>query len=99
MRCHAQLVFVVGHHLGELELDVVRVFRLAPDVAQRFRGLLELTFLDKVTGRLREHEQANAEDQSWDELDRHGYPVGAAVHEVLGTVIHTVGDQHACRAD
>jgi hypothetical protein len=52
LRDDLHFVLVVGHDLGQLVLDVVRIDRLAPHEGQVLRGGRDLAFHNVETGRL-----------------------------------------------
>ncbi len=65
----------VGHELGQLVLDVVRVGRMATELSERFGGILEPVVLDEPARRFREKEESGAEDDGPEPLESDGDPV------------------------
>ena len=55
---------MVSDNLGEFLLDVVGVGRLSSDPGESHGSLVDSALLDEPTGRLREEEESNSEDQS-----------------------------------
>ncbi len=88
----AHLVLVVGHDLGQLELDVLGLLGLAAHAGEHGGGLFELTVDDEEAGRLGEDEETGGQDDGGDQLDGDGDPVRAAVEAVLGGVVDARGD-------
>lgn len=93
VRDQSGLVLVVGDNLGELVGDEVRVDGLVSDLGEAKSGLLVVTLLDPVSGRLGEEEETEEEDESGHELDADGDSVRARVASALGGVGDARGDE------
>ena len=62
-------MLVIGNDLGEFGSDVLRVHGLATKSREHDTGIVNLVFLDKVTGRLGKEIKTSAEDETPSELD------------------------------
>jgi hypothetical protein len=74
-------------------LDIVRVGWMTSNPPEGHRGSIDSTLLDIPSGRFRQEEESDTEDQSPQELDCHWDSVGTSVHPILGRVDDTIGDQ------
>ena len=91
-RHHASLVLGVGDNLGKLSLDQGRVLVLSTETGQDVSGSGNVLTLDKVSGRLGEHEETESEDGTPSELETDGDSVSTVVGPVLGEVDDDRGD-------
>lgn len=80
------LVLLVGHDLGQFDLDVFRVTGLASQFRQRDGRVLETALLDEVSWRVGESHETERQDESPCELDGNGDSVGASVTSPFGGV-------------
>lgn len=94
LRKNGHLVLVVGNDLSEFILDVLGVDRLATDTTKRLSGLVELAFLDPVTGRFGEESKTGGKDDSPQELNGDWDAVRTSIAAVLGGIDNAVGKQN-----
>lgn len=88
------LVLVVGNDLSEFILDVFGINGLATNTGKSSGGLVELSLLDKVTGRVREDGKTTSEDNGPQELHGNRDTVRASILALLGSVDDAVGEQN-----
>lgn len=98
VRDDGHLVLVVGLDLVQLELNVLRVGRLATDAGESLASSLLVVLADEETGGLGQEEETSSENQSPEHLQSNGNTVGAGVSAVLGSVVNARG-QHETDGD
>ncbi len=89
---HLALVLIIGDNLGNLHLDIFRIFWLTPQARESIHSLLNLASLDEVAGRIWEEKQATSENDTPGELDANGDAVRAGAFVVFDGIVDAGGE-------
>jgi hypothetical protein len=80
------LVLLVGNDLSQLDLDILRLAGLTTETRESSSGLLNVSSLDEVSGRIGQKHQTTTEDQTPGELDGDRDAIIASISAVFGGI-------------